>query len=276
MDVNILKTSKEELLSNKKVSINIYDNNEFAFFNMALMMTEEIKKNNEQGKHTLFICPVGPVGQYKYFVKMVNSEKISLKDVWFINMDEYMLDSTTLIDKEHPFSFRGFMDKEVYTKISPDLVMPENQRIFPTPGKEKEIPEIIEKLGGVDICFGGIGINGHLAFNEPPEENENISDEEYKNLSVRVLKIARETKTVNSLDLMNGGFAYMPEYCVTIGIKEILGAKKIRLFCFRDWHRPVVRQAVYLNPTAKFPVSFIQNHKDATIGITENVAAPAF
>lgn len=44
---------------------------------------------NEKGEKTVFICPVGPVGQYPYFVDMVNEQNISLKNVWFINMSEY-------------------------------------------------------------------------------------------------------------------------------------------------------------------------------------------
>ena len=50
-------------------------------------MVEEIKSKNALGENTVFICPVGPVGQYPYFVDMVNEQNISLKNVWFINMD---------------------------------------------------------------------------------------------------------------------------------------------------------------------------------------------
>ncbi len=67
-------------------------------------------------------------------------------------------------------SFRGFMDRAVYHKLKPELVMPEEQRIFPNPDQLSYIPKLIEQLGGVDICFGGIGINGHVAFNEASDE----------------------------------------------------------------------------------------------------------
>ena len=50
---------------------------------MAVEMVDEIKKHNEKGEKTVFICPVGPVGQYPYFVDMVNEQNISLKNVWF-------------------------------------------------------------------------------------------------------------------------------------------------------------------------------------------------
>ena len=96
-------------------------------------MVDEIKRKNALGERTVFICPVGPVGQYPYFVDMVNQENISLKNVWFLNMDEYLTDDQEWIDHDHPLSFRGFMDRTVYTKLKPELVMPEGPACLPGP-----------------------------------------------------------------------------------------------------------------------------------------------
>ena len=63
-----------------------------------------------------------------------------------------------------------------------------------------------------------------------------------------------------------------PHYCITIGINEIAHARKIRLGCFRDWHRSVVRHAAYGEKTAHFPVSLLQDHPDINIKFTEFVA----
>ena len=85
--------SKEELVSNNpKLPVIVMEDNAAVFRSMAEEMTEEIKMHNEKGEKTVFICPVGPVGQYPFFVEMVNKERISLKNVWFINMDEYLDD----------------------------------------------------------------------------------------------------------------------------------------------------------------------------------------
>ena len=92
-----------------KIPVKVYENSETAFKAMAEMMVEEIVANNKAGKKTLFIVPVGPVGQYKYFVEMVNAQRISLKDVTFINMDEYMKDGVDLVDEDDPLSFRKFI-----------------------------------------------------------------------------------------------------------------------------------------------------------------------
>ena len=261
--------TKKELLAAPKVPVTVLEDSAAVFQAMAREMADEVKRKNDLGEKTVFICPVGPVGQYPYFVEIVNQEKIDLKNVWFINMDEYLTDDKQWIDISEKLSFRGFMDREVYGKVDPVLIMPENQRVFPDPNNVGYVPELIEKLGGVDICFGGIGINGHLAFNEAQDA---LTAEEFRQLRTRVLKISPETRTANAIGDLNGALDDMPVYCVTIGINEIYNARKIRLGCFRDWHRSVVRHAAYGQVSAHFPVTLLQEHQDALIRITEFVA----
>ena len=146
--------SREELLKAPKLPIEILSDNQAVFQAIAQEMVDEIKRKNALGERTVFICPVGPVGQYPYFVDMVNQENISLKNVWFLNMDEYLTDDLEWIDHDHPLSFRGFMDRTVYTKLKPELVMPEEQRVFPDPKDPDCMGQLIAELGGVDICEG--------------------------------------------------------------------------------------------------------------------------
>ena len=261
--------TKEELLKAPKLPIQVLEDNQAVFKAIAQEMVDEIKRKNALGERTVFICPVGPVGQYPYFVDMVNQENISLKNVWFLNMDEYLTDDQEWIDHDHPLSFRGFMDRTVYTKLKPELVMPEEQRVFPDPKNPDRMGQLIAELGGVDICFGGIGINGHLAFNEAQDE---LTPEQFKELHTRVLKITPETRTANAIGDFNGALDDMPRWCVTIGMNEIYNARKIRLGCFRDWHRSVVRHAAYGEVSAHFPGTILQNHPDALLRFTEFVA----
>ncbi len=261
--------TKEELLKAPKIPMFCMEDNASVFKQMAEQMIEAIEEHNAAGKHTVFICPVGPVGQYPYFVDIVNEKNLSLKDVWFINMDEYLDDDKQWVPKDHPLSFRGFMDRTVYTKIKPELLMPEEQRVFPDPNHLTYIPELIKRLGGVDICFGGIGINGHVAFNEA---DGSLTNEAFLAQKTRVLPISPETRAANAIGDFNGALEDMPHYCVTIGIYEISHARKIRLGCFRNWHRAVVRRAGYGEPTSEFPVSLLQGHPDITLTFTEFVA----
>ena len=257
-----------ELDRNPKIPILKLGDSGEVFYELALEMLQTIQKNNSEGRHTVIICPVGPVGHYPIFVRLVNRDRVDLRNVWFINMDEYLDENKQWLPLEHKLSFRGFMHRTVYTQIDPQLLMPEEQRLFPDPNDPSHIPETIAKLVGVDLCVGGIGINGHLAFNEP----EDVSAEEFAKRPTRVLEISRETRTINAVGDLDGAIAAMPTHCVTIGMQEILSAKKIRLGVFRDWHRAVIRQAAYGEVTAQFPASLLQNHPDAMIVTNANAA----
>lgn len=261
--------TKEELMKAPKIPLFCFETAEEVFRRMAEEMAEEIQAHNLRGEKTVFICPVGPVGQYPYFVEIVNEKRISLKNVWFFNMDEYLTDEKKWIDPSHPLSFRGFMQRTVYDKVAADLVMPEEQRIFPDPEDPGKLTRLLESLGGADICFGGIGLNGHLAFNEA---DPGLSNEEFLKQTTRVLPITQETRAANAIGDFNGALEDMPYYCATIGMQEISGAKKVRLGCFRNWHKAVVRRAAYGEMTSAFPVTLLQNHPDISISFTEEVA----
>ena len=262
----------EQLTQNAKIRTVCMDSSEQVFRAMAREMADEIIARNKAGRKTVFILPVGPVGQYPFFVEMVNSERISLKDCWFFNMDEYLTDEKTWMDKECFLSFRGFMERNVYSRIDATLVNPVSQRFFPDPENPSLITEKLKELGGADVCFGGIGINGHVAFNEPQAE---LSPSEFAGLTTRVIRISDETKTANAIGDLGGAIEDMPRYAVTIGMKEILSARKIRLGVFRTWHRAVVRRAACGEITSEFPVTLIQNHPDAVIYVNDVAAERA-
>ena len=260
--MDYFQISAQDLGKDAKIPVVKLGDSGEVFYELALEMVNTIREHNARGEKTVFICPVGPVGQYPIFVRLVNRDRVSLKHCWFINMDEYLNDDGTYIDKSSPLSFRGFMERTVYTKVDADLLMPPEQRVFPDPADPGKVDRLIEELGGVDIAFGGIGINGHLAFNEAQPE---LTPEQFAALGTRVLTLTPETKTANAIGDRGGAIAAMPNKAVTIGIRQILSARKVRLGVFRDWHRGVVRQAAYGEVSAAFPVTLLQNHPDARI-----------
>ena len=246
------------------------------YFDMALNMLKVIMDNNAKGKNTVMIVPVGPTQQYPILARLVNQLSVSLKNVWFFNMDEYLITPTQSIDQNHFMSFKKRMQDEFYSRVNENLIMPENQRLFPEPLKEKEFDALIEKLGGVDAVFGGLGINGHIAFNEPPEEGENVTVEEFANLPTRVLKISRETRTINAYGYQRGDLRGMPEYCITVGMKQILSAKKVYLALNRDWQHGIVKHVLFDEPTSAIPSSLLQNHPSVEFCAYESVAKGLF
>ena len=228
------------------------------YFDMALTMLEEIIFHNEWGEKTVMIVPVGPTAQYPILAEMVNRLNISLKNVHFFNMDEYMVSECETISFDDPMSFHYRMNKEFYERVRPDLVMPENQRHFPEVGREAEYDQMIESLGGADMCFGGLGINGHVAFNEPPEAGTFVSAEQFAALGTRVLPISRETKTINAYGYQRGDLLGMPEWCITVGMKQILASRKVYIALNRPWQNGPFRHAIYDVPTAEIPATLLR------------------
>ncbi len=246
------------------------------YFDMALVMLDEIMKNNAAGKKTVMIVPVGPTNQYPILAKMVNQLRVSLRDVWFFNMDEYLITPDTCIDPSDKMSFHKRMQDEFYSLVDEELIMPREQRNFPEPGKEAQYDELIEKLGGVDLCLGGLGINGHIAFNEPAEEGDPITAEEYAALGTRVLPISRETQTINAYGYQRGDLRGMPKWCITVGMKQILNAKKIYIALNRDWQHGIVKHVLGDAPTPKIPATLLQLHKNTVICAYEALANGLF
>ncbi|MBQ8606136.1 MAG: glucosamine-6-phosphate isomerase [Clostridia bacterium] len=238
------------------------------YFDMALTMLETVIKNSSEGKRTVMIVPVGPTDQYPILARLINTLRVSFKNVWFFNMDEYMTDESTVMSTDHPLSFEARMNREFYSQVDPELVMPESQRLFPRPGKEAEYDRLLSSLGGADLCLGGLGINGHIAFNEPQKE---LSAQEFASLPTRVLKISTETRTINANGYARGDISALPEYCITIGMKQILASKKIYIALNRAWqHGPYVN-AFSNAPTAQNPASLLQEHKDVTFCMIDSI-----
>ena len=239
---------------------------------MAEAMVEEIRRAERDGRDATFIVPVGPVDQFPILAETINREHIDVKNVCFINMDEYLSDDDRWIDVDHPLSFRGYMDRLFYSRLNPELAPRSENRVFPDPFDCGAVQKIIDKRGGVDVCFGGIGINGHIAFNEPPEPGENIGNDAFANLPTRVLNLSRETRTINSVTV-GGEIAVIPRRAVTVGMRECLRARKLRFYCNRPWQSAVVRRVLHGLITAACPASLLRLHGDAEIAMADYVAA---
>jgi glucosamine-6-phosphate deaminase len=221
----------------------------------------------------VFIVPVGPVGQFDMVARCCNAEGLSLADLVVINMDEYLTaDGKDFIPTSDPLSFRRHMDDHFFGLLDAALAPPPEQRLFPHPADIGAIPRAIEHYGGVDVCFGGIGITGHVAFNDPPEPGETVSVEEFAALPTRVLRLSRETRLINSVTTSRGNVARIPELAATVGMKEILESRKVRIYMNREWQSAQVRRILHGPVTAEVPASLLQRHADVRFVIAEYVA----
>ena len=240
---------------------------------MATDLLGEVLRARAEGRHATLIVPVGPIEGFALFAEILARVKISIHDVMLINMDEYLTGDGDWLPLDHPLSFRAFMERSFYSLLDPVVAPRPENRVFPDPKNPAAIQNLIDARGGVDACFGGIGINGHMAFNEPPEPGEQMSDDDFARLPTRVLALSRETRTINSVTV-GGEITMIPKSAVTVGMKEILGARRLRLYCNRVWQSAVVRRALHGPVTAACPASFIRTHPDAHLTMTDYVAQP--
>lgn len=269
---DFLKVPAAELGEGTAVKVTVVKGMDEIAQSMAEEMMTVVDAVQAEGGQATLIIPVGPVDQFAVLAAAINREKKDWSQVVLINMDEYLTEDDQWVPMDHPLSFRAYMDRKFYRLIEEDLApLPEN-RVFPNPDKLSEIQVLIDKRGGVDACFGGIGINGHMAFNEPPEPEEVCSAEEFAARPTRNLTLSRETVTINSVTV-GGGLAVIPRRAVTVGMKEILAAKKMRFYCNRMWQSAVVRRVLHESVAASCPASFMQDHGDASLTVAEYVAA---
>jgi glucosamine-6-phosphate deaminase len=254
------------------VPIEIVESEVDLYWHIVHEMYLEIEARNRAGKGTVFIAPVGPVFQYRRLVDFLRRRPLDLSGVHLFFMDEYMTDENTLIPADDPLSFRGFIREELLDALPAGAGLGAGQVHFPDPADPAAFDRAIEELGGVDTCIAGVGINGHLAFNEPPEPAEAVSDEEFLERPTRVLAISRETRTINSNTALRGALDRVPPYAITVGIKQIMAARRLRIYLNRPWQSAVARRILYGEVSAAFPASFARRHPDAGIVLTSLVA----
>lgn len=258
----------EDLGRGTAVTIETVGDQESAAAHFAQALFDEIAHK----PNVTMILPVGPIDQYPILAAMINDKRLNCGDVMVINMDEYLTNDGKWVPTDHPLSFRGYMDRMFYDRVDPGLAPRPENRIFPEAHRPEQVQEVIEARGGVDTCYGGIGINGHIAFNEPPEPDEPADNEEFLSRPSRVLSLTRETRTINS-NTVGGEIAIIPKRAVTVGMKEIFAARKLRFYCNRPWQSAVIRRVLHGPVTARCPSSLLRSHRDVCAVLTDYVAA---
>jgi glucosamine-6-phosphate deaminase len=236
---------------------------------LAEAMAEEMATLIGAGRPVCAIVPVGPVDQYAPLVAKIAAERLDCSDVTLINMDEFLGDDGGWIDPAHPLSFRGFMDRAFYGLLPPGARFRPENILFPDPRDPGALADQIAARGGVDVCFGGIGLNGHLAFNEP----EAVGVEEFAARPARVLDVAPASRAHMAVNL-SCALDLIPRRAVTIGMREILAARRLSFYANRPWQCGVVRQALHGPVSPLCPASYLQRHPDATLTIAGFVAEP--
>jgi glucosamine-6-phosphate deaminase len=239
-------------------------------------MVDELKRNNAAGLPTRWVLPCGPTRQYPLFAQIINRENISLKNLFVFHMDDMLDWQGRHVPLEHPFSFEGWMKRGFYGPIRPDLNVPENQRFFPSVLDIDGISKKIEELGGVDTTYAGIGYRGHIAMNEPPRSPwYTVSLDDLRDSKTRILHLNDDTIVALSQRNTGGCSHLVPPMSITMGMKDLLSAKRLRFFSVTGaWKRTVLRILLLGEQTVEYPVTLAQGHPDALLVCDRNTILP--
>jgi glucosamine-6-phosphate deaminase len=127
----------------------------------------------------------------------------------------------------------------------------------------------------VDLCFAGVGITGHVAFNDPPEAHEVDKDLTWVRSSpARIVTISRESTAQMALGGTHGNWTIIPRRACTLGMREILASRRICLAGMRSWHAGTVRRALFGPVSRDCPASLLQEHPGVEVLVTELAAEP--
>jgi len=231
-----------------------------------------LKRATSEGRQLMVIVPVGPLN-YSYWADLMNREQTEGAHLITVNMDEFVDESGELVDESHPLSFRRFMKETFFDRLKGEARVPAENIHFPSPASPELTTQLIEAYGGADLCYGGMGLTGHFAFNDPPPADAPCDDDEVRNWRTRVLRLSPESRTQMCMGGTDGNWEVIPKHAVTQGMYELLMSKSIHLTFLRSWHAGVMRRALFGEVTGRCPGSFIQQHKNVRVTTTELAAA---
>jgi glucosamine-6-phosphate deaminase len=267
-----LAVAPDRLGAGSPVGLEVVADSDAMLRHFADSMLAEYRAALAAGRErAVFILPVGPVGQYDLLAERCNAGRIDLSRLVLLNMDEYLAEDGRYIDADDPLSFRGHMARHFFGRLDPALAPPRRQVVFPDPRDPANVQREIDRLGGVDVAYGGVGVTGHLAFNDPPEPGEPDDVAAFAALPSRVVTLSRETRAINAVNATRGNLLRLPARAVTVGMREILAARKVRLYMHRPYGAAMLRLLLHGPVTATVPASLLQRHADAAAIVTAEV-----
>lgn len=259
-----------------KVGVRLFPDISSMMDYFARSMADEISANNDRNLPTRWILPVGPVAQYFQLTEICNREHISWKEVYTFQMDEFLDWEGRPLSLDHPLSFEGFMRRQVFEKLETELRPRPDHTHFPNPFNPDEISRQIAAVGGVDTCFGGIGYHGHVAFNDPPISRwYRVSIHQLRESRTRVVMLGEDSIVVQSINSAGGSSDLIPPMAVTLGMRDILASRRIRLFLAGgERHRAVFRISLLDEPRPDYPSTLLQGHPDCVVHTDQATAMP--
>jgi len=200
-----------------------------------------------------------PLGVYKNLIAAYKEKKISFADVISFNMDEYIG-----LPANHPESYRRFMDDNFFKSID---IPYENTHVLNGMAKDLEAEcrayeDAIKAAGGIEFFMGGIGGDGHIAFNEPGSSLASRT---------RIKTLTLETKIANSR-FFGGDINKVPSRALTVGIGTVMDAKEVLILVSGRAKARALQASVEGAVSQWCPLSCLQLHPKAIIVCDEEAA----
>ena len=199
-----------------------------------------------------------PIPTYNNIIKTHKEEGVSFKGVKTYNLDEYCD-----LPKADKNSYYTFMHEQLFNGLD---ILEENVHFLDgnatnTDAECKRYDNEINEAGGIDIQLLGIGNNAHIGFNEPADS---FTDGSFK------VKLTDSTIEANKIYFDENP---MPHYALTMGVNQIMSAKKIVLIATGPKKAEAVRNMIKGEVTPQVPASILQNHDDVEIFLDEAAAS---
>lgn len=193
-----------------------------------------------------------PLGTYKALIELNKANKVSFEHVVTFNMDEYVG-----LPETHPQSYHRFMWDNFFSQIN---IKKENVHILNgmAPNLEAECAayeKAIANAGGIKLFLGGVGVDGHIAFNEPGSSLVSRT---------RVKTLTQETIQVNSR-FFEGDVTQVPNTALTVGVGTITDSEEVVILITGHNKANALYHAVEGSITQMWTVSVLQMHKKAVI-----------
>lgn len=217
--------------------------------------------NNNHGSVLGFATGASPVETYERIIESYEKGEVSLKHITTFNLDEY-----ADIDKENVNSYYYFMKEKLFGKTDVDFEKVNFLSGVRHEDAEEECARYYEKIkaaGGIDVQLLGIGTNGHIGFNEPGDE---FMDRPF------LVELTQSTIDSNKKYFEAVG-AEMPRYALTMGIGDIMRARKIVLIATGKSKAKAIKALVEGEVTSQCPASILRLHGDVTIFLDEESAS---
>jgi len=212
-----------------------------------------------QEKPFVLGLPTGssPLGVYQHLVKMYERGEISFKHVVTFNMDEYVG-----LPRDHPQSYHSFMWSNLFKFID---IKPENVNILDGNAKDLQLEcqryeEKIKAFGGIELFLGGVGTDGHIAFNEPGSSLRSIT---------RVKTLAYET-VVSNARFFDNDIKKVPKLALTVGVKTVMDAREVLLIIVGQIKAHALMKCIEEGVNHMYTMSAIQLHSNAVIVCDED------